>query len=243
MKKPLISVLTPTYNRAKNYLSLTIESVLGQNTPNFDLQYVIVDNCSTDKTAHLVKRYTQKDRRVLYIKNTRNIGPGDGLNVALRHAKGDWVVPLDDDDLLPRNSLSARINFHKANKQAQWSYGYSLFIDQDNCLWTDLLEFNTQRKFYSNTLKDLLERCFIPNGTVTVARKAVEKVGGWDTQVKTQDYDMWLKLAAAHLEPHLIETYLCLYRVHKQQIGKVHKNTGVYIKEKEMYRAKYKELI
>jgi hypothetical protein len=102
-----------------------------------------------------------------------------------------------------------------------------------------LWEFDVSYKKYSSWVRSLIEHCFVPNGTVTLKRECIKKVGGWSKEIKTQDYDMWLKLAAAKYVPHLIESYLCLYRIHEGQVSRAQQQDGTYTNERQYYLDKY----
>ena len=67
---PLISVVTPTFNRANNYLRAAIESVLTQTYNN--IEYIVVDDASVDNTEKLVRSFN--DKRLIYYKNEHNRG-------------------------------------------------------------------------------------------------------------------------------------------------------------------------
>lgn len=238
MKKPLFSILTPTHNRAE-FLTANIKSVQNQKKDDFTYEHIIVDNDSTDNTAAVVKKLAREDERIIYIKNNRNFGPGDALNIAFKKSKGKFIIPLDDDDLLPRSSLRIRNNFHKKNPRAKWTYGLSLFIDKNNKLLDGLLEYAVYRPPEKNAFKSLLKRCFIPNGTVTLDRSCVKLNGGWGEKLRTQDYDFWLRLAEKKIKPYLIESYLCLYRVHKNRITEKIKKEGGVPEEGEYYKKRF----
>lgn len=104
----LISVIITTYNR-KKYLDEAIESVLGQTYKNIEI--IIIDDFSTDGTYEwITKKYGDK---IEIYRNTKNKGPGINRKLALeKYAKGDYVMFLDDDDLLINKSYFEKaINF------------------------------------------------------------------------------------------------------------------------------------
>ncbi len=239
MKKPFFSIITPTHNRADDFLGDIIKSIQNQKEEGFEHEHIIVDNDSTDGTAKLVKNLAKKDKRIVYIKNDRNFGPGDALNIGFKKSKGEFIIPLDDDDLLPRSSLQIRCDFLKKNKKAKWTYGLSLFIKKENKLFDDLLEYNTYRPPAKDAFQSLLKRCFVPNGTATIHRSCIKTVGGWEEKLRTQDYDMWLKLAEKKIKPYFIDSYLCLYRVHPDQITKKDIKTGGSQEEKDYYQKRF----
>jgi glycosyltransferase involved in cell wall biosynthesis len=91
---PAISVIMATYNGAA-LVGPTIESVLCQNFADFEL--IIVDDCSTDDTVSVVRRYT--DPRVRVLSTGTNQGPVGARNQAFAATRGRFIAALDQDDL------------------------------------------------------------------------------------------------------------------------------------------------
>lgn len=98
---PYFSIVVPTYNRA-SLISFTLDSVLTQEFSNFEV--LIIDDGSQDNTAAVVKRYLT-DSRVQYLPK-ENEERGVARNYGLAHARGEYVLFLDSDDLLHPNHLS-----------------------------------------------------------------------------------------------------------------------------------------
>jgi len=90
-----VSVIVPVYNAA-TYLSTALNSIMRQSWEN--LEIIIVDDCSTDETARLVRSYMKKDARIKFIKNDHNSGPYVSRNNALAVATGDFITVNDSDD-------------------------------------------------------------------------------------------------------------------------------------------------
>ena len=83
--KDLISVVLPVYNGEK-YLRESIDSVIAQTYQNWEL--LIVDDCSTDSTALIAKEYAEKDSRIHYYLNEKNLRLPRNLNRGFSLAKG-----------------------------------------------------------------------------------------------------------------------------------------------------------
>ena len=81
---PLISVIVPVYNGA-NSLHRSLRSVLMQTLSDFEL--IVVDDCSTDESADVLRSYQALDDRVRVFSTTKNSGPGVARNVGLRNAR------------------------------------------------------------------------------------------------------------------------------------------------------------
>ena len=99
----LISICIPTYNGEK-YLKECLDTVLSQSYENIEI--IIVDDCSTDKTISIIEEYIQKDNRIKLIKNQLNIGLVANWNKCLELANGEWIKFVFQDDLIEPNCLS-----------------------------------------------------------------------------------------------------------------------------------------
>lgn len=239
MKRNLFSILTPTYNRAEKFLPQTIKSVQRQKEKGFEHEHIIVDNASSDDTAKVVREFAKKDKRIKYIRNPKDAGPGPALNLAFKKSKGEFIVPLDDDDLLPHHSLQMRFDYMKGMPEIDWSFGYCLHVDQDRKY---VGEWDSPAPTDNKTfLKKNLVNNLIINGTVTMRRKCVETVKGWDKNVDAgQDWAMWCSLLYYGLKPGLIKTYLSIYRFHPGQRSHINLKEGRWNKTKAYMLKKFK---
>lgn len=94
-KKPTVSVIIPTYNRA-HLLPRAIKSVLNQTFQDFEV--IVVDDGSMDNTEEVVKKFQKQDKRVRYIKHEGNKGGSAARNSGIKNAKGKYIAFLDSDD-------------------------------------------------------------------------------------------------------------------------------------------------
>lgn len=101
----LVSVIMPAYNAEKT-IEWSIRSVLNQSHKNLEL--IIVDDGSNDKTGEIVRRLMQEDERIVYHKNTKNRGCYFVRNDGLRMARGKFIAINDADDV----SLRDRVKKH-----------------------------------------------------------------------------------------------------------------------------------
>ncbi len=96
--KPLVSIIITTFNRAA-MLRDALDGALKQVYEN--LEIIVSDNSSKDNTEEVVRQYMQKDGRIKYFRNDRNLGAIGNHDIALKkYASGDWVVFVSDDDFL-----------------------------------------------------------------------------------------------------------------------------------------------
>lgn len=94
-KGPKVSIILPAYN-AENSIHVAIESILEQTWQNIEL--LVIDDCSTDETKAIVKRYMEKDDRIKLDSTPENSGPYVARNIGLKQATGEFVTVNDADD-------------------------------------------------------------------------------------------------------------------------------------------------
>jgi succinoglycan biosynthesis protein ExoO len=104
--KPIVSVIMANYNGAR-YLLDAIMSVRKQTLR--DLELIISDDGSTDKSVHIVEEAARADPRIRLIRSDHNHGPGAARNKALAIATGDWIAVVDSDDLIHPERLARLI--------------------------------------------------------------------------------------------------------------------------------------
>ena len=97
----LISVVIPIYNTEK-YLDDCIKSVMNQSYKNLDI--ILVNDGSTDKSKSICEKWQQQDDRIRLI-NQINMGAAMAKNTGLDAIKGDLFIILDSDDLLHQNNI------------------------------------------------------------------------------------------------------------------------------------------
>ena len=98
-----VTVIVAAYNAASS-IKRALDSALGQTVP--DLELIVVDDASTDKTADIVAACMARDPRVRLIRSHNNLGPGGARNLALEAARGDWIAVLDADDRFSSDRLA-----------------------------------------------------------------------------------------------------------------------------------------
>ncbi len=97
MSSPRVSIGLPVYN-GENYLSLAIDSILSQTWQ--DLELVVSDNASTDRTAEICRDFAAGDARIRYVRNELNLGAAPNYNRTFDLARGEYFKWAAHDDVL-----------------------------------------------------------------------------------------------------------------------------------------------
>jgi glycosyltransferase involved in cell wall biosynthesis len=199
---PLVSIVTPTFNQAA-YLAETIESVLAQDYAH--IEYVVVNDGSTDETAEILRRYSD---RVKIIEQD-NAGQSDALNRGFRESRGELIGYLSSDDLLRANCVSTVVSKFLNAEEAIVVYPDYDLIDAIGEVIRKVVTEDFDRK---RLVEDLVCQ---PGPGAFFKREAYETVGGWRSHLeRVPDFDFWLRLSSLG-DFARIPTILASYRVHE----------------------------
>lgn len=125
--KDRVSVITPVYN-AEKYICKTLESIFAQTYK--DIEIVLVDDCSNDKSAQIIATYKESHPEIVYFLQPKNMGAGAARNKALELASGQYVAFLDSDDLWLPEKTERQIKLMK-EKNSPFSYAAIEMMDED----------------------------------------------------------------------------------------------------------------
>ena len=176
-----VSIVLPTYN-GERYLAQSIESVLTQTYENLEL--IIVDDCSTDGTPEIVRRFAERDGRVQVIRNAENQKLPRSLNIGFRQAAGDLLTWTSDDNFYEGNAIEVMARALDQNPDCGMVY-----CDM-TCIYEDGVElrrpFMDMEQFY---VDDVVGACFL------YRRQVLETVGEYNPDLAlVEDYDYWLRI-------------------------------------------------
>ncbi len=201
--KPLISILMAAYNSEKT-IHHAIDSVLAQTFSDWEL--LIVDDCSSDNTLHIVEAY--QDARIRVMKNDKNGGVSLARKKGLDAAEGDWIAVLDSDDMWAPKKLEKQMAIAKASN-ADLVFTGSAFIRDDGT------PINWQLYVPAAlTYRKLLKQNLVSNSSVLVRADLYRKFYVVDDQIH-EDYAMWLDISKAGAVIRGIDEPLLFYRLTK----------------------------
>ncbi len=125
---PVVSVGLPVFN-GETFLEVAISSVLAQTYD--DLELIICDNASTDRTAEICQDYAARDRRVRYFRNPENLGAAPNYNLAFSHARGRYFKWLAHDDRITPSYLAKTVRVLDERTDAVLCNSVVSYIDQN----------------------------------------------------------------------------------------------------------------
>ena len=210
LKRPLVSVIIPTYNRDW-VVKEAIDSVLEQDFNDYEL--IVVDDGSDDNTPAILKAYGKK----IIVLHQPNKGVSAARNHGLAAASGRLIAFLDSDDLWLPRKLSAQVKFFKDHPDA--------VVNQTQEHWIrDGVRVNPKKKhhkFSGMIFEKSLALCLVSPSAVMIQKSLFGTVGVFDEHLPAcEDYDLWLRISCRY-PVHLIETALIIKRGgHADQLSK-----------------------
>ena len=181
--RPLLSILTPTFNPNDEFLTGAIESVIEQAYENWEL--ILIDDGSGDSsTRALLKSLGQRDARI-QIGVQEHGGISSALNTGLARARGDWIALLDHDDLLEPDAVFRAIELMQNDREADVIYSDEDKI-VDGKLAAPLLKPDWSPEFFRT--HDYL-------GHFVVMRRDLARAEFRSEFDGAQDYDLLLRIS------------------------------------------------
>jgi glycosyltransferase involved in cell wall biosynthesis len=188
-KKPLVSVIIPTFNRVAMVVE-AVESVLDQTYS--PLEILVIDDGSTDDTVQQLLSYGW---RITLISKVRNQGVSAARNLGIHQSHGDYVTLLDSDDLWLPDKIERQMDFFLKHPEA--------LICQTEEIWIRrgkrVNPRQKHRKYSGDIFPHCLPLCIVSPSAVMIKRELLSQVGLFDEQLPAcEDYDLWLRIAAHH---------------------------------------------
>jgi glycosyltransferase involved in cell wall biosynthesis len=220
-----ISIITVSFN-SESTIRHTIESVLNQNYSN--IEYIIIDGGSKDKTISIVKEYESRINKFISEKDE---GIYDAFNKGISFATGDVIGIINSDDTYFSNDIISKIAKNFNNHNIDSLYGDLVYINN--------VESNNYVRYWKSssfTNNSFISGFHPPHPTFFVKRTVYEKYGCFDTTIKiSSDFDLMLRF----LEVNKISTLYLNEPLVKMLIGgesgKNFKN--IYIGNKSIYKS------
>lgn len=207
--EPLISIVIPAFN-AEMYLLDAVRSAQSQVHQN--IQILIIDDGSTDKSLELAVNCSKKDPRIQVISQA-NAGLSSARNTGLRHATGDYVSFLDSDDTIHPLKISRQI---AELERTGAGIAFCDYYTTDEALVPQAIS-QTRPKLADISAQLPLQNVFPPHAAL-VRREVVDQVGGFDESLPSaEDWDYWIRCAEVTSMVH-VPGALCAYRRHSGQM-------------------------
>ncbi len=209
-KSSLISVIIPTYKRTKT-LKSAIESIMKQTYEN--LEIIVVDDNGADskyrKSVEAIMEQYQKNSKINYVKNEKNMGGAAARNIGIQAAKGEYLAFLDDDDTYYPEKIEKQAEIFRNSQDAELALVYCYVEQFDE---SGKVNYVLKKQLRGNCLYEAMcIDCLAPTSLWLVKKSAVVDVGMFSVVPSKQDATLILKLLAKGYTVDYVPEVLCSY--------------------------------
>jgi len=204
-----VSVVMTVYN-GERFLAESVESVLNQTMPNFEL--IVVDDGSVDSSVSILESYAQRDTRIKFIPQ-RHAGVPAAANLGIRHAKYELIARLDSDDRMLCERLEKQVAFLEEHQQTQLVCSNCYFINASGRrVGSSACRLDVERARAELRPSHCLE---LIQSTVMMRKGAFLKMGGYREDLPyAEDRDLWGRFATGGFPIAVQPAYLVEFRLH-----------------------------
>jgi Glycosyltransferases involved in cell wall biogenesis len=203
-----VGVVTPTLN-AEGFFDETLRSIWSQQSDLLQIDHVVVDGGSTDRTLEIVARYPSR-----IVESPDDRGMYDAVNRGLAMVEGDIIGYINADDEIGPGAFRAIVDAFAARSQSGWLCGRVEYIDANGKVLGRMQPVNLTLRSYIG-----LGWSCIPQQTVWVRRSFWNRVGVFDIDYKNcGDYD-WYARALRLQHPLILHQTLGRFRLHPAQLS------------------------
>jgi glycosyltransferase involved in cell wall biosynthesis len=200
----LVSIVTPSFNQAR-FLEDTICSVLNQDYP--EIEYFIIDGCSTDGSQGIIRRYAH---RLAGWVSEPDQGQTDAINKGFERCKGEILAWLNSDDTYQPGAVREAVAFLQTNPNIGMVYGDATYIDEDGQTFG---RFPAAQTDYRRLRQGYVH---IPQQASFFRANLWKQVGPLDPSFYfAMDYDLWVRLARIS-ELRYLPKLWAQFRLHSQ---------------------------
>ena len=192
-RKPLVSVIIPTYNRKEKLVRL-LESIFRSNFPIDNLEVIVVDDASTDGTY---ERIQGGFPNVRVIRNSRELFLAGSRNVGIRNASGRYLFLIDDDNVVGEDCIKELVRVFELDDSVGVVAPIMYYFKQPSRVWcagikrgkvTSLTTFIGRDEIDKGQFSELIESEDFPNAFM-VKKEVVERIGLFDEENFVIHYD------------------------------------------------------
>lgn len=208
MTSELVSIITPCYN-ATRFIGQMIESIQAQTYTNWEL--LITDDCSTDNSCAIIKRYARNDNRIKLLRLAKNSGAGVARNNSIRQAHGRYIAFCDSDDMWKSHKLERQVEFMQDNNCPFCYSSYDIVSEEgkqtgyircrNTVSYTTLIRSNEIGCLTSIYDCETLGKIYMPSIR------------------KRQDWGLWLSIIKRCKRAYGVDESLAIYRQRRDSIS------------------------
>ncbi|WP_417200704.1 glycosyltransferase family 2 protein [Bizionia sp.] len=192
MDAGLVSIIIPTYNRAR-YIRAALNSIMAQSYTHWEC--LVVDDGSKDNTEEVMAAICKQDSRISYYKRSEAYpkGVNGARNYGITKSNGDYIAFCDDDDFWLPEKLEKQMPIFKAHPEVGLVTSNIEYVNTDGARTGRVI---TQRGNHGYVFEDLLLKNRLSMITPVIRRSVIAKVGLFNTDFTlSEDWEYWRRVA------------------------------------------------
>src|SRR5215831_11896181 len=197
MESPLVSVVCLCYNH-ESFVAEALESVFNQTYAN--LQVIIVDDCSTDKSVSIIKKVISNLSCEIQLQCLeQNLGNCRAFNQGLKFATGGYVIDFSTDDVMMPDRIEKQVRFFETQKEnVGVVFTDAIYINESGEPIRNHFEYLFKKKLIDHiptgdVFRDVLTTYFISSPSVMMRKEVLDVLHGYDERLAYEDFDFWVR--------------------------------------------------
>jgi len=207
MKK--ISVVMSCYNEQLDYFRESVNSILNQTFNDFEF-IIILDNPKNLILEKEILKFKKLDNRIIFKKNKKNYGLAYSLNLGIKISRGKYIVRMDADDISKFNRLELQYNYLEKNKDVDLLFSFSNYINPNGKY---LKSFEPSKLKVKNLKKYFFKEHLLVHPSLCCKREVLKNNLFDTSQIRSQDFELWIRLISKNYNFDLIKETLLDYRL------------------------------
>ncbi len=197
-----LSIIIPCFNAEEN-IAKTIQAHLNSDYKGLK-KIIVVDDCSTDNSATIIKQLAKKHKKVMYVKTPKNTGNAAGAkNYGSKFVKTKLIGFSDDDSMPKKNAVSKMVGFFNDEKVGAVTSRVLIKGKQNFLTKSQAIEYKIIA--FTRKLLGFLESIYVTNGPLSIYRKkAFDQVGGFDQKNLTEDIEITWHFVSKGWKVHMV---------------------------------------
>lgn len=238
----MVSILVPCFNHEK-YIEDCLKSLIAQDYK--DIELVVYDDCSSDSSFKVLKsweyRLTERFKKVILHKNTKNLGVVKNLNAMIEISGGEYIKIIASDDMLLPSAIS---DFVSAQEKSKADVIFSnVALIPETMRWEEIqveklsLRYSTKPKDGYNLTGTLCGRNYIAAPGAFIPRKTFDKYGKYDEAYCLEDFEFWLRVSVSGCIQYL-DAVTALYRQNQNSLSRFDTSKAAIARHQKFSRDK-----
>ncbi|HKW88717.1 MAG TPA: glycosyltransferase [Candidatus Acidoferrales bacterium] len=231
MTRPTVTALIDTYNHER-FIEEAIVSVLEQDFPQTEMEVIVVDDGSTDRTPDIIRKFVPRVRHL----RKENGGQASAFNVGIPEAKGQMVAFLDGDDWWLKTKLRRVLDTIARRSDIGFVGHGNILTHQHGGMIRETLREG--HRFRANTLEGALlfrvRKNFLGTSRMTIRTSLLRNIGRVPEELRIQADEYLFTLAAVLCEVEILPDALTFYRLHDSNLFMVNRHHPERVRAKQV---------